>query len=204
MRVLQSIRRRLRVHRGDGGVTLVELLVTMVIVGVVTTMITGVVVAASANARFNEDEARGLADVRKVVERLGRDVRQARSINPGATTDQLVLWIDGNSDFRKQNTEVVTWTLVPSTVNAGQFDVLRTVNGSPTFRQATSLVDRIAFTYSTAARADGTTTPMTTPVSTADAATIRLVTTEMRYDWLTNRGTEVRSVLFSTRLRNVG
>jgi prepilin-type N-terminal cleavage/methylation domain-containing protein len=204
MRQLTTVLRRRVVQTADSGVTLVELMVVMVIVGIVTTLITGAIISASSNARFNEDEARGLADVRKVVERLGRDVRQARSINAGATENELVLWIDENSDFRRQNNEIVTWQLEPSTTSPDQFDVLRTVNGAATYRQATSLVDQIAFSYSAAASADGTQTPLATPVSAADAEDIRLVTTEMRYDYLTNRGTEVRSVLFSTRLRNVG
>jgi prepilin-type N-terminal cleavage/methylation domain-containing protein len=201
--LLHVLRRRLRTG-ADHGVTLVELLVVMVIVGVATTLITGAVISASSATRFNEDEARGLADVRKVVERLGRDIRQARSINPGATDDQLVLWIDENSDFRRQTAEIVTWQLQASTTSPGQFDVLRTVGGSATFRQATTLVDQIAFSYSADVAADGTTTALATPISPDDAEDIRLVTTEMRYDYLTNRGTEVRSVLFSTRLRNVG
>jgi prepilin-type N-terminal cleavage/methylation domain-containing protein len=204
MRQLSVLLRRRLGAGTDSGVTLVELLVVMVIVGIITTLLTGAIIQASSNARFNEDEARGLADVRKVVERLGRDVRQARSINAGATENELVLWIDENSDFRRQNAEIVTWQLQPSTTSSDQFDVLRTVNGSATYRQATSLVDQIAFSYSAEAAADGTQTPLATPVSVADAEDIRLVTTEMRYDYLTNRGTEVRSVLFSTRLRNVG
>lgn len=165
--------------------SLVELLVVMVILSIVGALVTTSVISVSGTVRHDDDEARGLADVRKVVERLGRDVRQARSIAAGADANHLVLWIDYNSDYRQQAIETVTWQLRVGSA-AGHFDVERSVQGGEVYRQATTLVSDIAFTYD------------------RPAPDTRLVTTSMAYDAVLESGTTQRTVTFANRLRNVG
>jgi prepilin-type N-terminal cleavage/methylation domain-containing protein len=194
---------RSRVRAGDAGVTLVELLVVMVLLGVVSTMITSAYITTQRNVRHADDEAQGLSDVRKVVERLGRDVRAARSIAVGADANQLVLWIDYNSDYIQTMAETVTWELSAS-AEPGHYDVLRSVPGGAEYRQATTLVNDIAFNYSASADTSGSGIPLAMPLSADDTARVRIVTTEMTYDALLSGGSSERTVTFASRLRNVG
>ncbi len=138
-----------------------------------------------------------------MVERLGRDIRQARSIEPGADANHLVLWVDSNSDYKAQPNETVTWQLAAS-AEPGHFDVLRTVNGAATCRQATTLVSDIGFCYQVSApAAGGAASCLAVPMTAAASSTARLVSTAMTYDAFLNTGTEERTVEFASQLRNV-
>lgn len=137
--------------------------------------------------------------MRKVVERLGRDVRQARSVDNGASANHLVMWIDSNSDYIKQPSEVVTWQLQADASDPGHFDVLRTAAGGTTYRQATTLVSNIAFCY----KRNESAGCMPMPLSAADVQNVRVVHTSMKYDPLLARGAQERGLSFATRLRNV-
>ena len=88
----------------DTGITLVETLVAMVLLGVVGSITTAAVVSSHEVLRVNQDEGQGLQDTQTVIERLGRDIRQARGVDAGATGSQLVLWIDNNSDYIRNST----------------------------------------------------------------------------------------------------
>jgi prepilin-type N-terminal cleavage/methylation domain-containing protein len=176
---------RTRLGKGDDGVTLIELLVTMVIMSIVLILAMTAFQASSRVYWNTNDDATGLADARKIAERLGRDIRNARGVDSGATTSKLVLWIDVNSDYIRQPSESVTWQLQAS-AQAGHYDILRTSNGTTTVVEARSLVSQIAFTYNVAA-------PNTTTVST-----------EVTYDAYVGNGSGTRTLYFVDRLRNVG
>jgi hypothetical protein len=152
-------------------------------------------VAAVVNShktfRHTDDEAQGLADVRTVIERLGRDIRTARGVEdgaapnsyPAANASQLSLWIDSNSNYRKEGGEIITWKLVDR--GSGQFDVVRTPFGGTTQVVARTLVDAIAFSYD--APAPGT----------------RVVSVRLEYDAVTTGAAGRRVTNFADRLRNV-
>ena len=177
---------RTRLGRGDDGLTLIELLVTMVLVSIVLTLTMSAFQASSRVYNATDDDSSGLSDARQVAERLGRDIRDARGVDPGATTAKLVLWIDANSDYIRQPSESVTWQLQPSATSLGHFDILRIAGGTTTVVEARSLVSQIAFTYNVPA-------PNTT-----------VVTTEVSYDAYVGTGSAPRTLYFVDRLRNVG
>lgn len=192
--------------RGDHGVTLVETLIVMVLLAIVSTLVTRAVIDSHKVVRIVEDQASGLADVRLASERLGRDLREARSVlcNPTGTDpalitadptcqDHLQLWVDYNSDYVQQVSETVTWRLVPS-ARPNQFDVARSVGAGASVVQARSIVDRVAFAYDYA--------PSSTPPAPGAAHT-RVVNVDMTYDSNTRSGTSDKTVSFSGRLRNV-
>ncbi len=193
-------------RRSDSGVTLVETLIVMLLLGVVSTLVTRAVIDSHKVVRIVEDQTTGLADVRIAAERLGRDIREARSVvcNPTGTPAALAasdpscifhlqLWIDYNSDYVQQAAETVTWSLVAST-RPNQFDLLRTVGTASGVVQARTIVVQVAFGYDLA------------PVSTAPGpgvAHTRLVNVNMTYDSNTKAGTSNKTVAFTGRLRNV-
>jgi type II secretory pathway component PulJ len=172
-------------RRGQEGIGLIEMLVAMMLFSVIGMAVFAAFASTSDSLRRNDDESQGLADVRKVVERLGRDVRNARGVALGADASHLELWIDTNSDYIQQDGERVTWRLQTSG-RPGQYDCVRSVHGGPTTVQARTLISDLAFNYDRPA--PGT----------------RLVTTEMTYDAVVDTAGSARNVTFSERLRNVG
>jgi len=176
---------RLRSRRahGEAGVTLVELLVTMVLLSIVMTI---AMLAIRASARVftaTDDDTTGLGEARKVAERMGRDIRNARGVDAGATTSKLVLWIDANSDYIRQSSESITWQL-QANGDGEHYDVIRKVGTAATVIEARSLVSQIAFTYDKVA-------PST-----------KVVQAEVQYDVFVNTGSQARTLYFVERLRN--
>jgi type II secretory pathway pseudopilin PulG len=187
----------------DSGITLVETLIAMVLLGVVGSITTAAVVASHDVLRANQDEGQGLQDTQAVIERLGRDIRQARGVDAGADASQLVLWIDNNSDYVRNSTtqpdEIVTWALASQGSGSEQFNTLRSTAGGVAVVQSRTMVDQIAFCYQELPEG----ACLGVPLSAADAANARYVTVTLQYDSVVGSGTETRTTTFSERLRNV-
>ena len=198
---MNRLRRLIRSQ--DAGITLVETLVAMVLLGVVGSITTAAVVSSHEILRVNQDEGQGLQDTQTVIERLGRDIRQARGVDAGATAYQLSLWIDNNSDYIRNSTtqpdEIVTWALVSQGSGSSQYNTLRSTAGGEAVVQSRTMVDSIAFCYQTAPN----TTCLATPLSATDAAQARYVTVTLTYDSEVGIGSATRVTTFSERLRNV-
>jgi prepilin-type N-terminal cleavage/methylation domain-containing protein len=204
---MRLIRRQRNRAQGDEGMSLVELLVGMSLIGVLGTVL---VLGMQNNQKLHRttvDESAGLADVKTVVERLGRDIRSARSVDAAASQSRLVLWIDSNSDYLKSNDEIVTWQLVQTDDSSGHYNVLRQTEGGLPKIQARTLITNLAFCYWTQAgdpNATACTGSLPVPLSATSAGQVRLITTTTTYDAITTTGTQSRQVAFSSRLRNVG
>ncbi|MFC6238357.1 PilW family protein [Longivirga aurantiaca] len=183
-RSLKAVRDRLAGRPAEEGVTLVELLVTMVLLSIVLAIAAAAFQATAKVYTATDDDATGLADARKVAERMGRDIRNARGVDAGATTSQLVVWIDANSDYKRQTNESITWKLEPSG-DGLHYDVIRKVGSATQVIEARSLVSQIAFTYDL------------TPPNT------QVVQTLVTYDSIVGRGASARTLYFAERLRNV-
>jgi len=178
--------------------TLIELLVTMILLGVVSTLVVTAVIQSSRILTHNDDEATGLADAKVILDRLGRDIREARSVvcdgglaDPADATSldvtcerHLQLWVDANSDYIQQPSEVITWRLQK---NGDHYDVFRVVGTGVGRRQASSLIVNALFKY------DG---------GTGIAATAREVNVSITYDSIVGRGSSPRVASLSARLRN--
>lgn len=193
-----------RVRDGAQGMTLVELLITMLLMGVVSSLVVVAVVQATRVLTHNDDEERGLQDAKVIFDRLARDVRQARGIvcdgaaaDPGCAS-HLQVWVDSNSDYVEQPTEVITWRLQPD-ADGVHSDVYRVVGtgagGTPQTvqREASSLIVNTLFTYYGV-----------NDVLVTDPAQAQRVDIQMTYDAILGQGTAPRTVDFSARLRNKG
>lgn len=199
-----AVVRRLRGARGsDVGMTLVELLVVMLILGVVGSVTSAAVLVTHKEQRLTNDESQGLADVKTVVERLGRDIRQARSIDAGATQSRLVLWIDYNSDYIRdpvgQANEIVTWQLQSQGTGTTHYNVLRQTTSTDVRVEARTLVSNISFKYY---NATGAQLPATTGLSAGDAGAVTSVSADLLYNAIAGAGSD-RVTTFTERLRNV-
>jgi prepilin-type N-terminal cleavage/methylation domain-containing protein len=202
--MLHAILERLEVAKSrDAGLTLIELLIVMFLTGIVSTIVLFSMKGVYAGQRTADNEATGLSDVRTVNERLGRDLRDAREVYQGATQSQLVLWIDYNSNYIVDSNEIVTWQL-QSTCSGCHYHVLRSEQGGVTTTEARTLVSNIAFCYS--ANVDTDPPPcLATPLTTASAATAKVVTVTVTYNAADSNVTDhrTRETTFTERLRNV-
>ena len=180
----------------DAGLTLVELMVTIFLLGVVGSISLAAVVRTHKGLVHTEDENKGLQDAKVILERMSKDVRQARGVVcDGAASDptcqfHLQLWVDGNSDYLQQDSEIITWQLEDN-ADGEHFDVYRVVGtgGSAVkHRQASTLIVKTVFNYEAAKPIDKS----------------QVVYIGMTYDALVGRGTDLRKAAFTARLRNKG
>ncbi len=192
--------RRMRGLGGpEDGLTLIEMLVAIILANVIGGVVLSAVILTQRNLRSSDDEARGQEDVAVVTDRLSRDLRDARGVVcDGAASDpscatHLQLWIDQNSNYKQDPDEVVTWQLQANAGDPGHYNMLRTVSGS-SITEARTIVRNVAFTYDVA---PGLTQPA------PGAVTTRQVSVTMFYDAVNGSGTSVRTLAFSTLLRNV-
>jgi prepilin-type N-terminal cleavage/methylation domain-containing protein len=196
-----ALRARISAANNDDGLTLVELLVATLLIGILGAVVLTAVRSSHDQLRVTDDEAAGLADTKVVVERLGRDIRGSRGVDAGATQSELVLWIDYNSDYVRdaatQADEIVTWSVEDA--GNGQYNTLRSTQGGDEVLQADTLVSDLAFCY----QEEPDAVCFATPLSSADAALTNLVTVTLEYDSLVGLATENRTTTFTERIRNV-
>ena len=101
--------------RGEDGLSLVEVILATFIMSVVGALSTSALSTATRTVGHVEDEHRGLADLKTVGERMSRDIRASRSVDPASTPSSLSIWIDYDSDYRQTPAETVTWSIGAST-----------------------------------------------------------------------------------------
>ena len=179
--------------------TLIELLVAMVLLGVVSSLVVVGVAQASRLLTHADDENRGQQDAKVILDRLSRDIRQARGVVcDGADGDtfcreHLQLWIDADSDYIQDPEEVVTWKLEDNP-DGEHFDVWRVQGVAPAAttqtRQASALIVKTLFYYDVGVNTDPS--PAT------------LVSLKMQYDAIVGRGVNIKQAAVSVRLRNKG
>lgn len=186
-----------RLRRDDEGFSLIELTIAMGLMALLVTITLTLVISSREVFVSTDDEATGQTDVRTAVERLGKDIRSARSIDDGATASRLELWIDYDSDYRLDASEVVTWELQLNA--AGQYDVRRNEDGTNVIT-AETIIDQLAFCYRIAANESC----LASPLSPADAKRVTVVETTMNYDARVGSGANDRNLIVVERLRNVG
>lgn len=110
MRHRYVVRRLRRTLDDDGGMSLVELGVSMVITSLLAVLMVTWLSAAlqSENSHASYDEA--LADLRDVSDRLSREVRAAGYLIT-AEPYSLSFWLDGNRDGVVGAGESITWAI---------------------------------------------------------------------------------------------
>lgn len=192
-------------RRDDAGISLVELLVTITLMTILSAGVTSAVIAANRVFQHDDDETAGLADVRTVIERMGRDVREARGVASGATNTQLQLWIDYNSDYKSEDNELITWKLKPHG-DGIHYDVVRVVGtGSAATEvvEARTLIVNFAFCYLPTTVVTET-MPNASTCASPDSSKTQVVVTQMSYDAHAGSGSLPRTVFFQDRLRNFG
>lgn len=184
--------------------TLVEVLVAAMLLGIVGAVVLAASISTQRSMVVADDETRGQEDVVVVVDRLGRDIRDARGVVcDGAPSDpqcrnHLQLWADYNSNYKQDPGETITWALRPGT-SEGHYDVVRSTDLGDEHVQARTIVSDVAFSYRDES---GPTVPGPNQPAPGEPTT-REVLVEMTYDAVIGSATSERVVTFSAMLRNV-
>lgn len=187
-----------KLRRTDSGMTLVEMLIAMVLIGAVSSLVVGAMTQVSRTFMHSNDEQQGLADAKTVLDRVARDVREARGIvcdgglaDPTDSTSldpncaaHLQVWIDDDSDYAEDPEEIVTWRL-QAAEDGDHFDVWRTTGAGGQQKAADSLIVQTLFEY-----------------DTANPEEASLVEITMQYDALVGVGVDLRQAVTAARLRN--
>lgn len=180
--------------RSERAVTITELMITMMILGVVLGITLNFINSSAAVLGNVEDTTEGLRDVNILTDRLSRDIRDARGIDEttpnGSGESRLVIWIDYNSDYAQSLDETISWNLEEKVSDPGQFNAVRRTGTGVTEILGTTLVSVVVFSYS--------------PVISAIPAdpNPHTVAIGITYDAIQDAHASQKTVTFSTRLRN--
>lgn len=105
------MRRRLQ---DEGGFTLVELMVTMLLVGIIGSATLAVTTSALRSQRFAIGQRVAMDDSRTAVDRMLKEVRGARRVYDDSTGTRLHVWVDADVDNVQDTSEQVVYEIVPS------------------------------------------------------------------------------------------
>lgn len=199
-------RLRTRLHGDESGVSLIELLVVMVILGIVMAATTTMIISTHRAERYQDEMQSVIDDGRLSLSRMRKEIREARRVMADSDGDELRLWVDHDLDSVPQPAEMVCYGIEPlASAAAGQFQIVRwtgaTSSGcaaapaSGTHVVARTLVNDLAaeppFRYDPLPSSDP---------SDPDTRTIELL---MRFEVLNGRGPSSLLVEGTVRLRNV-
>lgn len=189
------------------GVTLIEMLVVMVVLGLVMSAATAMIITTHRAERYQAEMQATIDDGRLSMARLRKEIREARRIFPDSTGTELRAWVDQNLDTIPQAEELICYAVeqLPGG-EVGQFQIVRWTGASlpgcsPVPSSGTSVVARTLVNDLVAEPPfnDYDPPPSTNP-SDPDTRTVSLL---FRLEVLNGRGPDTLLVEGTVRLRNV-
>lgn len=194
-----------RKMRQEDGVTLVELLVVMMMVGVIGIATMTVVLTMQRTTQTTNKLADVMNDGRVSLDRISKEVREARRVNAGSDADTLYFWVDENQDDIQQASELITYEV--TALGNGRYQILRWTDATPATKRviARTLLNVTVFAYEDQ---DGNTlTPGNDDPDipgSDDVTAAEVVTVDTDLQVGSSRGPAAIDVFTTVRLRNVG
>lgn len=105
-------RRIARLREGDGGVTLVELMVAMMITAILGAVVATWMTSAARAVTMHREDDRAVQDLRQAKDLLTREVRTAAVVTAISSTS-LTFWVDANYNGEADDGETITWSIEP-------------------------------------------------------------------------------------------
>lgn len=103
-------RQRLRRPGGDDGVTLVELMVSMLLMAFIATALVTGMTTAMRSASLHRDDDKAVQDLRHAKERLTRELRAITELT-AASASSVTFWLDEDADGAADLGETITWEI---------------------------------------------------------------------------------------------
>ncbi len=110
--------------RTEDGLTLVELLVVMVMVGIIGAATTSVLISSQRTQQYSQQLRTVMDESRVTFERIHEELRQARQVELDQP-DEIRFWVDANADGLRSLDEVVTYDVVPVSGVPDRWEVVR-------------------------------------------------------------------------------
>jgi prepilin-type N-terminal cleavage/methylation domain-containing protein len=201
--------------RGEAGFTLVELLVTILILGIITSGITSVVINTLRVEQFQQQLQDVVDDGRTSMARIRKELRGARRVHDSSGPDRLHFWVDQNQNALMEPWEQICYVVEELTPGIpGRYQISRWVgavkaadcapgalpSGQSRTVVARTLVDRDPFSYVPCVVRPAET--VCRPGGIGDRPT-REVGVDLRLEVDAPRGPDTTTVEGSIRLRNV-
>lgn len=95
----------------ERGFTLVELLILMAVSAIVVTVAYAGLNGATRTDDFTRNDAEALVSLRTGMDRLEKELRQARAVYDDSTATLVKFWVDYDRDNQQDPVEQVSWTL---------------------------------------------------------------------------------------------
>jgi type II secretion system protein J len=104
-------RARARSLSEERGLTLVELLMVMAVSAIVVIVAYAGLDGAMRTDDFTRGDSEALVSLRIGMDRLEKELRQARTVYDESTSTMVKLWVDYDRDNQQDAVERVSWTL---------------------------------------------------------------------------------------------
>lgn len=153
-------------RRGEAGTSLVELLMTMVLLSVVLAVLSTGVLSVHRTYRVTTTDVWNREDAMIATRWLSRDLRDALTVTRGATPSTVTLWLDRDDNGVQTAAETVTWTA--GTTAAGRPALIRTAGDGSS--KVLPSVSGLALSYDPAAPAPVRTVTATVSYPRGDGA----------------------------------
>jgi prepilin-type N-terminal cleavage/methylation domain-containing protein len=128
---------------GDGGFTLVELLVTMLVMGLIATAIINLAIGTFTDTATITNRRDVFAEGRTALDRLAKQLRQGESVNTTASTSSTVVF----STYINNAAATVAWRAQGS---SAPYKLQESRNGGTSYATVVdALSSPVVFTYTT-------------------------------------------------------
>ena len=135
---------RTRLHSEDGA-SLVEVLITMVLLGVVSMISSKTIISAQRSERAAEEVRADMVASRLAVDRIRKELRAASGVIAGSNATTLTFWVEADGDDAVDPSESITYALVTT---GAETSLQRSTAAVPTPRLiADGLSSASLFTY---------------------------------------------------------
>jgi prepilin-type N-terminal cleavage/methylation domain-containing protein len=135
----------MRAVPGEGGFSLVELLVVVALLGVLGSATTGLVLSQIRAERFATEQRLAMDQARVALDRIRTEVRGSRQIIATSDPKTLRFWLDDNGDGVLQPAEDISYGVVTA---MGETTLQRWTAAEPSPRVlASRLSDATAYSY---------------------------------------------------------
>lgn len=204
----------------EDGFSLLELLVSIALLGIVAGGVTSVIISTQRAEQFQSQMQTVMDDARISMERIRKELREARRVLPDSCQDagtacepsaQLHFWVDQNQDNIQDAAELICYVTKETAPGSNQFRLYRFTNATTGCRATAALPANARVLAETLvgrdfggvddARPFTDLDPDPTAVATDDET--RNVEVTLDLEVLTGRGPDEMTFTDRIRLRNV-
>jgi prepilin-type N-terminal cleavage/methylation domain-containing protein len=115
--------------KSDQGISLSEVMVTLLILGVGASVLTMGMMTLYRSQRYSDQDSGSLAALRTSMDRFEKEVRQARRLYSDSSTKKVRFWVDYDRDNQQDLVERVSYEVKDQGEN--EADLVRSTDAAP-------------------------------------------------------------------------